>query len=117
MAFRVVRSTACDDDLEAIFDHLFLTYQDFGDSPSEAFDRAADRLRKVETTMEALGTAAFQGERHDDILSGMRHVTKDRAIFYFTLTEALEELRVLAVFYGGQDHHSHVLARIRTGRV
>lgn len=117
MAFRVVRSTACDKDLETIFDYLFLTYRDLGDPVQEALDRAARRVLEVEVALEGLGEVPFQGTLETQIMDRLRHVTKDRAVFYFTVDEASEELRVLAVFFGGQDHRNHLLERIRTGRV
>lgn len=42
----------------------------------------------------------------------LRHVTKYRAVFYFTTDETNETVRVLGVFFGGQDHRRHLLARI-----
>ncbi len=43
---------------------------------------------------------------------GLRHVTKGRAIFYFFIDEATKSVHGLAVFFGGQDHHQHMLARL-----
>lgn len=113
MGFRVLRSAACDADLETIFDYLFGTYQDLGDTPAEAFERAERRLRRIEDALEALGDVPFQGTLEPAIIDGLRHVTKDRTVFYFTVDEDAQELRVLSVFFGGQDHRLHLLARIK----
>ena len=42
-------------------------------------------------------------------MPGLRTVTKDRAIFYFLVDE---EVRVLAVFFGGQAHQRAMLRRV-----
>lgn len=117
MAFEVVRSAACDDDLDVIFDYLIQTYRDLGEPAAEAFDRAARRILDIETALETLGEIPFQGTLEPRIMDGLRHVTKDRAIFYFTVDEAAEQIRILAVFFGGQDHRRHLLERIKAGRV
>lgn len=53
-----------------------------------------------------------RGERHDDILPGLRHLAIDRAIYWFDVDEGREAVRVLAVFFGGQDHVRHMLVRL-----
>lgn len=115
MVWRVERSEATDRDLEAIFDFLFETAIGFGDSPEEAFDRAARRIGAIEAAMLGLGRAPRQGTLHPDLLPGLRHVTKDRTIFYFDLDEAARRVRVLAIFHGGQDHRRRALIRLLRG--
>lgn len=39
-------------------------------------------------------------------------MTIDRAIFWFDLDEAERVVRILAVFFGGQDHIRHMLRRL-----
>jgi plasmid stabilization system protein ParE len=112
MAFEVVRSRASDRDLEVIFDHLVAAYQASGDAPAEALGRAADRVRAIEDDMERLGRAPFQGTLREDLRPGLRQATRNRAVFYFELDETAEEVRVLAVFFGGQDHIARMLRRI-----
>ena len=46
------------------------------------------------------------------MMPGLRSVTKDRAIFYFTIDEGKHVVRVLAVFFGGQDHQREMLKRM-----
>ena len=52
------------------------------------------------------------GERHDDILPGLRHLTIGRAIYWFDVDEAGRTVRVLTVFFGRQDHVRHMMTRL-----
>jgi plasmid stabilization system protein ParE len=112
MAFEVVRSRGSDRDLEAIFHHLVASHQALGETLETALERAADRIRAIEDDMERLGRAPFQGTLREDLRPGLRQVTKHRAVFYFTVDEAAERVRVLAVFFGGQDHLGLMLRRL-----
>ena len=112
MAYKVVRSALSDHDLELIFDHLFNSYVALGDVVSDAIERAGLRIQKIEDDMEALASAPFQGTLRPDLMPGLRNVTKDKAIFYFLVDEDAELIRVLAVFFGGQDHQRHMLLRL-----
>lgn len=108
MALEVVRSRASDRDLERIFDHLVEAYQALGDPAGAALDRVAARLRGIEDAVEGPGRAPFQGTLRPDLLPGLRQVTKDRAISYFLVDEPACLIRVLAVFFAGQDHHDRM---------
>lgn len=110
--YKVLRSAACDADIEIIFDFLFGAYRDLGDPVREALDRAAHRVRGIEDALARLGDLPFQGTLVPQIMDGLRHVTKDSAVFYFVVDEAQAEVRVLGVFFGGQDHRRHILRRI-----
>jgi plasmid stabilization system protein ParE len=112
MAYEVVRSAACDADLEIIFDFLARSYEEIGETADEASERAAARLRDIEADLQRLGAAPHQGTLWPEVRGGLRWVTKRRAILYFVVDEAAARVSVLAVFYGGQDHRSAVLARI-----
>lgn len=111
MAYRVERAVATDRDLEAIFDFLFEAALEFGEDEATAFERAAARVTAIEDAMEALGRAPHQGTLRPEIAAGLRSVTKGRAVFYFDLDETAHVLRVLAVFFGGQDHQRRMLLR------
>ncbi len=115
MAYKVVRSKQCLSDLTLIFDHLFESYIGLGDTPGEALERASKRVRSIEDLMASLAGAPFQGTLQPDLMPGLRHVTKKRVVFYFTVDEYAKEIRVLAVFFGGQDHRRHMLVRLMTG--
>ena len=110
--FEVIRSDQCDFDLELIFDHLFGTYCDLGDPVEDALLRAEQRLQGIEDALERLGDVPHQGTLVPRIMDGLRHVTKDNAVFYFIVDVTERRLRVLAVFFGGQDHRGHILRRI-----
>ena len=42
----------------------------------------------------------------------LRHVTIDRAIYWFTLHEDAQVVRIEGIFHGGQDHLGRMLARL-----
>ena len=109
MAYRVVRAEAAICDLELIFDHLVESYAALGDEVETALERAANRLREIDGEMEALGRAPFQGTLQPKLMAGLRNVTKNKAVIYFHVDENAEMIRVVAVFFGGQDHQRHML--------
>ena len=112
MAWRVDLAAEAERDLDLIFDHLLESYLGFGEGLEEAFARAEARVREVRRAAGRLGTAPHRGERHDALLPGLRHVTVDRAVYWFEIDEAAERVRVLAMFWGGEDHVRRVLARL-----
>lgn len=113
--YEVVRSEDCDRDLELVFDYLFATYRDLGEQALDAFERAEQRLLAIEGEINRLGAIPHQGTLAPLIMTGLRHVTKNSAVFYFIVDEAQRRVRVLGVFFGGQDHRAHILKRI-TGK-
>lgn len=112
MPYRVERSADTDHDLAAIFDFLLNSYMEFGDERGEALGRAAARIEAIEAEMFALGDVPHQGTLRPDLLPGLRSVTKQRAIFYFDVDDDLRLVRVLAIFFGGQDHQRAMLQRL-----
>ncbi|WP_234631603.1 type II toxin-antitoxin system RelE/ParE family toxin [Agrobacterium vitis] len=112
MAFDLVRSAASNRDLDLIFDHLVEAYLSFGDAIQEAFDRASARLKAIDDDMKALVHAPFQGTLLPSIAPNLRHVTKNRAVIYFKVDEVKNQVQILAIFFGGQDHQRHMLARL-----
>lgn len=115
MMYAVERASAADRDLEAIFDFLIESYRLFGEDEPTAIARASERLRSIHDSMGLLGDAPHQGTLLPHLGAGLRSVTKDRAIFYFTVYDAKRTLRVLAVFFGGQDHQTRMLRRLLGG--
>lgn len=115
MTWRTEFAAEAELDFELIFDHFFGTYLDFGEKPADAFEKAAQRLEGIRAAAEGIAQAPYRGTLHDDIAPGLRHVTIDRAIFWFDLDEAAETVRILAVFFGGQDHVRRILARLLDG--
>ncbi|MEQ8348543.1 MAG: type II toxin-antitoxin system RelE/ParE family toxin [Sneathiellaceae bacterium] len=112
MAYEVTFSAEAERDFELIFDFLFDSHVAFGEAAGTAIDRAEERLQAIRAGIEALAKAPHRGTRHDDILPGIRHVALGPAIVRLDLVEEEESLRVLAIFFGGQDHTRHMLARL-----
>ena len=112
MAFRLEFATEAERDFGLIFDHLVRSYLDFGESPQSALDRAETRIRELRTAAERIVTAPHRGERHDDLLPGLRHLAIGRAICWFDVDDERETVRVLAVFFGEQVHVRHMLVRL-----
>ena len=62
--------------------------------------------------MRTLATAPHRGVLHPELGPNVRHLTKDRVIFYFQVVEDIETVRILAIFFGGQDHQTHIRKRL-----
>lgn len=112
MTFKVIYAADAERDFELIFDFLVESYIGFGEEIHRATSHAHQRLIDIHADIEKLANAPFCGTVHDDILPGLRHVTLGRAIIWFDIDEDAQTLRVLAVFFGGQDHVRHMLARL-----
>ena len=112
MAFRLEFSAGAERDFGLIFDHLLRSYLDFGESPESAFDRAESRLAEIRADAGRILAAPRRGERHEDILPGLRHLSIGRAVYWFDVDEARKTVRVLAVFFGGQDHVRRMMTRL-----
>lgn len=112
MAWRIEFSSDAEHDLELIFDHLVESYLGFGESVAEALSHALKRVEEIRENADRLGVAPHRGEFHQNVLPGLRHVTMGRAIYWFDVLEPEEIVRVLAVFFGGQDHVRHMLERL-----
>ena len=112
MGFRLELSAEAERDFGLIFDHLLRSYLDFGESLERAVNHAETRVREIRVAAERILAVPYRGERHDDIRPGLRHVTIERAIYWFSVDEARRTIRVVAVFIGGQNHVLHMLARL-----
>ncbi len=112
MGYEVVRGDGVDQDLDLIFDFLIAAAEQFGVDERSAFELAERRLSDIERAMHTLGQAPHQGTLRPHLGHGIRNVTKSRAVFYFDLDEGRKILRILAVFFGGQDHDSRILLRL-----
>ena len=112
MRFRLEFSAEAERDFALIFDHLFESYRSFGESVEAALDHCEDRIRDIRQEADRLSEAPHRGQRHDDLRPGLRHLTIDRAIYWFEVDEAEQRVRILAIFFGGQDHVRHMLTRL-----
>lgn len=99
-------------DFALIFEHLVASYEDFGDPTDIAFDRAAARIASIQDDALRLARQPFQGTLRSDILETVRFVRLNRAVFWFQPDENNKRVRVLAVFFGAQDHINHMLLRL-----
>jgi plasmid stabilization system protein ParE len=115
MRFSVEFAAPAERDLELIFQFLMQSYLDFGEERSRAYTRAAERVAAIVRAGIALGAAPHQGTLRAELQTGLRSVTKGRAIFYFEVSDEKKLVRVLAVFFGGQDHQRAMLKRLRGG--
>ena len=104
MGFRLEFAAEAERDFGLIFDHLLRSYLDFGESPESALGHAESRVAEVRASVERILTAPHRGERHDDILLGVRHLAIGRAIYWFDVDEPRETVRVLAVFRTRSAH-------------
>ena len=112
MAFRLEFAAEAERDFGLIFDHLLRSYLEFGESLESALDHAEARIAEIRVAAQRIPTAPHRGERHDDILPGLRHLAIGRAIYWFDVDEPRATVRVLAVFFGGQDHVRRMMARL-----
>jgi plasmid stabilization system protein ParE len=99
-------------DFELIFDYLDQSYRSFGESAEDAIAHAARRVEAIRITAARLGNAPYRGTLHPEVMPDLRHVTVDQAIYWFFVDEDARTIRVLAIFFGGQDHVRQMLARL-----
>jgi toxin ParE1/3/4 len=114
VTYKVERIEAVERDLDLILDFLTRSHLELGESADRAWEMAADRMRRIHHAIESLGDLPHTGTLHNDLLPGLRSVTRERAIFYFKINEEQRVVTVLAVFFGGQDHLRHMIARLRS---
>ena len=114
MRFRIEFSAEAERDFALIFDHLFESYRSLGSRVEAALDHSEERIRDSRQEADRLGTVPYRDERHGDLLPSLRHLTIDRAIYWFEVNEAEQRVRILAIFFSGQDHVRHMLTRLLT---
>lgn len=71
------------------------------------------RVFAIEAGFARLAKAPHRGTRHTIGDRTYRHITIDRAIYWFTLDEGAQVLRIEAIFFGGQDHLDRMFTRMR----
>lgn len=112
MAYEVVFAADARRDFTLIFEFLADSYIGFGDAPETAIMRAETRVQSIRADITQLGQLPSRGTLHDEILPGLHHLTIGQAIVWFDIDEDLKLVRVLAVFFGGQDHIRRMLTRL-----
>jgi plasmid stabilization system protein ParE len=73
---------------------------------------AETRVQSIRADITQLGQLPYRGTLHDEMLPGLRHLTIGQAIVWFDRDEDVKLVRVLAVFFGGQDHIRRMLTRL-----
>jgi len=111
--YRVRRAADVTGDLDLIEEHLVNTYEDFGDNPESAVERAAVRIDDALLYMRTFVTHPHQGTEHAKIRPGIRTVTNKNFICYFEVDDLSSEVRILAIFFGGIDHRQQIMDRLR----
>ena len=112
MVYGIERGEGVDHDLDLIFDFLLEAAQDFGEDEQDAWRLAEFRLVEIERSMRSLGGVPHQGTLRPHLGTQIRSVTKGRAVLYFDVDDVRRRVRVLAVFFGGQDHEARILLRL-----
>lgn len=115
MDYEVVFAPDATRDFAHIFEFLVDTYVGFGEDAETAIARAESRVQSIREDIERLGAAPHRGALHNDLLPGLRHVTIGQAIIWFDVDEDAKIVRVLAVFFGGQNHVRRMLVRLLGG--
>lgn len=112
MTYEIAFAEDAERDFELIFDFLIESYTGFGEAIDDAISHARSRLIDIHRDICDLANAPYRGTLHTDILPDLRHVTIGRTIVWFDIIEQSRTVRILAVFYGGQDHVRHMLTRL-----
>lgn len=99
-------------DLALLFDHLEDSYLAFGDTPEKALKRAGNRIASIREAIRNLANTPYSGTKHPNLGPEIRHVTKDRGIIWFSLQSDGKVIRILGIFFGGQNHLRSMYARI-----
>jgi len=109
---RIEFAEASERDLELIFDHLFESYLGFGESTAHALDHAALRISDIRAAADRLTLFPERGTARADILPGLRFMVMERAIYWYDVDDQARTVRVLGIFFGGQDHIRRMLIRL-----
>ena len=112
MTYRLEFSVEAERDFGLIFDHLLDSYLGFGEAIGEALDHAEARILEIRAAADRIAATPHRGRRHDDILPGLRHLTIGRAVCWFDVDDNRRIVRMLAIFFGGQDHVRHMMSRL-----
>jgi toxin ParE1/3/4 len=111
--YRARRAADVTHDLDLIEEYLVQVYQEFGDEPENAMERATARIDEALAYMRTFAAHPHRGTEHPGIRPGIRTVTNDRFVFYFEIDDPSSEVRILAIFFGGADHRRQILDRFR----
>jgi plasmid stabilization system protein ParE len=105
-------SVSAQRDLELISQHLFEAYCAFGEPGPDAFAHMEARIGKLRLSIRRLVETPFIGTLRSDLLPGLRYLRRDGAAIWFVPDEERGVIYILAIFFGGQDHTTRMLARL-----
>ena len=115
LTYEVLTSDAFHKDLKVIGRHLFKSYRDIlKESPAKAADRVVARLEEANAYVRTFQNNPHRGTEHPQIRAGLRSVTHRDFIYIFMVDDEKLHVRVLATFFGGEDHHRKFADRIRS---
>ncbi len=109
LVWSVEFSEEAERDLALILDHLFGTYQDLGEPDETAFECALARIRRIRDSAVDLDSNPYRGTRRDAIGPILRNITVNKAIIWFHAEKGGQVIRIIAFFFGGQEHIRYVL--------
>ncbi|MCB2010123.1 MAG: type II toxin-antitoxin system RelE/ParE family toxin [Geminicoccaceae bacterium] len=104
-------------DLALIHDHLVESYVGFGEAAEDAMSRAQERLMQIRARFDDLARLPFRGTLREEFGPGVRFLTMDRSVLWFEVIEATRTVRILAVFFGSQNHIRHMYRRLLSQNV
>lgn len=105
-------SVEAERDFGLILDHLLESYWSFGEPMESALEHAGQRVMEIRYVADRLETAPHRGALREDLLPGVRYLALDAAIYWFEVDDVARKVRILAVFFGAQDHIRHMLLRL-----
>ena len=113
LIWRVELAPIAVEDTRSIFRHLFASHhRAFGNPRERARELASQRINSIVGSAQRLAKAPYRGTRHTVRGRDYRHVTIDRATYWFLVDEATRTIRVVGIFHGGQDHLGRMLGRL-----
>jgi toxin ParE1/3/4 len=110
--WRIELGERAEHDFERLTDHLAESYEAFGQERQHARRRALQRAQQLRLLLHKLRYTPHRGTRHDSLLTGLRSTTFEELAIWFRIEEDAGTVRVLAVFFSGQDQHARMLARL-----
>jgi plasmid stabilization system protein ParE len=111
--YAVLRGAKIGRDFSRIRQHLIRSYQEFGDTKAIATERANARIRAAFDYMLTFATHPHRGTVHPELRDSVRHVTAQQFVYYFEIDDHRAEVRILTVFFGGEDHSEQIAERLR----
>ncbi|CAO3351713.1 type II toxin-antitoxin system RelE/ParE family toxin [Azospirillum palustre] len=99
-------------DFEHIVDYLVQAYLELGDDAQRATERAARRIIEATDYLRTFTAYPHRGTEHPEIQPGIRTVTSNKFIFYFSVDDSLAEVLIVAVFFGGVNHLQQIVDRL-----